>query len=92
MIEQELKDILEKTFPNGTVQVVNDSHHHSGHAGSPGTGQSHFSVTVVDDAFVDKNRVQRHQIINNCINRLFSKGLHALSIRAYTHNEYEGMI
>jgi stress-induced morphogen len=89
MIERELKDILEKTFMDGIVEVMNDSHLHSGHAGSPGTGQSHFTVLVVSDDFVGQSRVMRHQKINQMTKPLFDKGLHALSIKTYTKDEYK---
>ena len=91
MIEHELKDLLKNKFASGHVDVTNDSHLHNGHAGSPGTGQSHFSVTVVSDDFIGKNRVARHQIINETVKPLFQKGLHALSIKAYSLDEYKSM-
>jgi len=88
MIEAQLKDILEKTFDCAHLEVVNDSHHHANHAGSPGTGQSHFSVLVVTNDFIDLSRVQRHQRVNGAVSSLFECGLHALSLNLKTTDEY----
>ena len=89
MIEIELKDLLQKTFPEARIEVSNDSHLHSGHAGSPGTGQSHFTVMVITNSFFGQSRVIRHKKINDAVKPLFKKGLHAISIRAMTIDEFD---
>lgn len=91
MIEDEIKQILEKKFPQDHIGVVNESHLHSGHAGSPRTGQSHFNVLVVSDEFEKMSKIQRHQFIYSALNPLFEKGLHALSMRLYTQSEYKSI-
>ena len=87
MIETELNHILQKTFPDGQVIVENQSHLHAGHGGSPETGQSHFHVTVISDQFDKKSRIERHKIINKAVFSLFSIGLHALSLKAFSKKE-----
>jgi BolA protein len=80
MIEDELKDILQKTFDCQILKIINESDLHQGHAGSPGTGQSHFRVEIVSKDFANLSRVQRHQMVNQAVSHLFDKGLHALSL------------
>ncbi len=80
MIEQELKDILVKKFDCRIIDVINESDLHSGHASSPGTGQSHFRVSIVSNDFRGMSRIQRHQAVNKVVSHLFDKGLHALSL------------
>jgi BolA protein len=41
-ITQKLRD----AFAPVKLKVVNDSDRHAGHAGSPGTGESHFTIIV----------------------------------------------
>lgn len=89
MIEQELKDILEKNIDNEIIEVVNESHLHAGHAGSPGTGQSHFRILIVSDLFENQSRVVRHRLVNQCVEPLFDKGLHALSLNLFTPHEHK---
>lgn len=81
MIETELNTILQKEFPNSEVFVENQSDLHAGHAGSPGTGQSHFEVRITSGKFSGMTRVQMHQWVNELCAPLFAKGLHALSLK-----------
>ena len=92
MIEQELNTILHENFPNAEIIIDNQGHLHAEHHSSPESGDSHFQITVIDDGFESKNRVARHQMVNQLIGALFEKGLHALSLRLYTPNEHKSMI
>ncbi len=80
MIEDELKDILSKKFECQILEVINESHLHAGHAGSPESGESHFRVVIVSLDFENLSRVARHQQVNTAVKHLFNKGLHALSL------------
>ena len=64
------------------LEVINESHLHSGHAGSPGTGESHFRLKIVAEAFEGKSRVERHRIVNALLSDELAGTLHALAIRA----------
>ena len=92
MLEDELKAILLKTFPEADlIEVANESHLHAGHFSSPESGQSHFKVIVVSDAFTCMSRVQRHQAVNQAVKLLFDKGLHALSLNLFSPVEYKNI-
>ena len=58
------------------------SHQHAGHSSSPGTGESHFRVLIVSDAFSGKSRVERHRIVNDVLRDELRDGVHALAIKA----------
>jgi BolA protein len=62
------------------LDVVNDSDKHHGHAGSPQSGESHFTIRIQANAFKDISRVKAHQMIYAVLNQEFKEGLHALSI------------
>lgn len=62
--------------------VTNDSHHHAGHMGDDGTGESHFSVEVVSPAFAGLSRVARQRLVNQALADLLKTRIHALAIRA----------
>ena len=89
MIENELKKRIEDRFSPSVLLIENQSAHHHGHAGSPDSGESHFLVTVVSDDFVSMNRMQRHKAVKETVSGLFSQGLHALSLKLYTQDEYK---
>jgi BolA protein len=82
-IETRLTSALEPTH----LEVVNDSHHHAGHMGDDGTGESHFTVVVESPAFAGLNRVQRQRLVNQALADLLSSRIHALAIRARAPGE-----
>ena len=65
-----------------SLEVINESHMHAGHAGSPGTGESHFRIKVISDEFIGKSRLQIHQMINKILKTELSEDIHALAIEA----------
>jgi stress-induced morphogen len=86
-IEQSIREKLTAAFAPEVLQVVNESHHHAGHAGSPGTGESHFNVKVVSEAFADKSRLERHRMVNDVLADELSGKIHALAITALSPEE-----
>lgn len=72
------------------LDVMNESHMHAGHAGSPGTGESHFRVLVVSPVFQGRSRVDRHRAVNVLLAEEFCDGIHALAIQAYAPGEQGG--
>jgi BolA family transcriptional regulator, general stress-responsive regulator len=85
-MENSIREKLAKAFAPAELQVVNDSHHHAGHLSSPGTGESHFSVMVVSDAFAGKSRLERHRMVNAALAEEL-KTVHALAITALAPQE-----
>ena len=79
-VEQSIREKLSRAFTPEALDVVNDSHHHAGHASSPGTGESHFSVRVVSSAFAGKSRLERHRMVNAVLAEELSGKIHALAI------------
>jgi BolA family transcriptional regulator, general stress-responsive regulator len=61
----------------------------SGNHNVPEGAESHFKVLAVSDKFESLSKIERHQKIYALLNDEFKNGLHALSIRAYTHSEWE---
>lgn len=69
------------------LQVTNDSHHHAGHMGDNGTGESHFSVTVESAAFAGLSRVARQRLVNAALADLLATRIHALAMRTVAPGE-----
>jgi BolA family transcriptional regulator, general stress-responsive regulator len=86
-VEERIKLKLTKAFAPQALEVVNDSQRHAGHAGSPGTGESHFSVKVVSSAFVGKSRLERHRMVNDVLAEELAGKIHALAVSALTPEE-----
>ncbi len=78
IIAERLRDALTPT----RLEVVNDSHHHAGHMGDDGTGETHFTVTIESPAFAGHNRVAQQRMVNKALGDLLSTRIHALAIKA----------
>lgn len=85
--EQTIRDSLMVALEPTRLDVVNESHLHSGHAGSPGTGESHFRVLIVSTAFEGRSRVERHRLVNDALANLLSGRIHALALKAFAPGE-----
>ena len=89
-LEDQIREKLTRAFAPVALEVVNDSHRHAGHAGSPGTGESHFAVKVVSAAFAGKSRVERHRLVNAALAEELAGRIHALAIDAQAPDEGAG--
>ncbi len=86
-IEEQITKKLRQAFAPVALEVVNDSHRHAGHAGSPQTGESHFIIKVVSESFAGKSRVERHRMVNEVLAEELKDRIHALAISALAPEE-----
>ncbi len=70
-----------------TLDVINDSAQHRGHMGDDGSGESHFTVHIVADAFTGQSRVARQRLVNQALGDLMVERVHAMSIKARAPGE-----
>ncbi|MFA5957236.1 BolA family protein [Hyphomicrobium sp.] len=69
------------------LDVVNESELHAGHRNSPGTGESHFRILIVSEAFSGKSRVDRHRLVNDLLKEELAGGVHALALSTIAPGE-----
>lgn len=86
--ELRIRDTLTTAFAPLRLEVVDESHLHAGHTGSPGTGESHFRVLIVSALFAAKSRVERHRLVNAALAGDLAAGVHALAIKALAPAEW----
>lgn len=49
----------------------------------------HFQLTVIDNLFLNKSKVQRQQLVYKALSGAISSGaLHAVSLQVFTEEEY----
>jgi len=87
LIEDQINQILTEELKPTSLEVINDSHKHKGHAGDDGTGQTHFTVKIVSDIFENQSRVDRQRTVMKLLKPCFDAGLHALSLQLKTLDE-----
>ena len=78
---------LTSAFSPQSLDVVDESHLHAGHAGSREGGQTHYRVYIVSNAFEGKSRVDRHRMINTALAAELAGSVHALAIHAAAPGE-----
>ena len=87
-IQAAMEAKLEAEFSPERMAVINESHLHAGHHHSEsghhgtfdGTGETHFRVRIVSQAFAGKSRVERHRAVNALLAEELRGGVHALAI------------
>jgi len=78
---------LTQAFNPLRLDVINESHLHAGHRGSPGTGESHFRVLIVSSAFAGKSRLARHRLVNAILAEELRGKIHALALELHAPDE-----
>ncbi len=86
-VEQTITEKLNSAFAPIELMVVNEFHSHAGHRSSPNTGESHFSVLVVAEAFAGKSRLERHRMVNAALAEELAGRIHALAVTALAPEE-----
>ncbi len=81
-MEETIRTKLTAAFSPVELDVINESHLHAGHAGSPGTGSSHFNVRIVSAAFDGLSRVDRQRKVYAVLKDELAGPVHALALTA----------
>lgn len=82
-----MHDLLSTAFVPDTLEVIDDSHKHVGHAGAR-DGRGHFSIRVVSDRFQGLAPLARHRAVYAALGAMMEHDIHALSIQARTPDEW----
>ena len=75
MNPDEIQELIERGLPGAQARVLSDDN-------------THYQALVVCDAFEGKRPLARHQLVYACLGDLVGGDIHALSIRAYTPDEF----
>lgn len=84
-LEQAITQLLTTELSPDFIEVDNESHLHS----SGKSGNSHFKVTVVSDAFEGMGLVARHRKVQQVVAPVTGGVVHALGIHTYTPDEWQ---
>ncbi|MGE3771843.1 MAG: BolA family protein [Gammaproteobacteria bacterium] len=81
-----IRTALAAAFPGATIEVVDDSHLHRGHAGAR-EGKGHFRVSLTSPVFDGLLPLARHRKVYAALGTLMDSDIHALSIDAKSPRE-----
>ena len=86
-LSDEIHARLTKALAPVVLHVINTSHHHAGHMGDDGSGETHWTVVVASDRFTGLSRIERQRLVNTTLADLLATRIHALEIRARAPGE-----
>ena len=73
-----------------SLDVVDESAKHAGHAGAAPGGQTHWRLEIVSSRFSGKPVVARHRMVYEALGELMQHPIHALAITARSPEELKG--
>ena len=82
LVGKTLEAKLHAAFAPTSLEVIDESAQHQGHAGARPDGESHFRVRIVSAAFKGKSRIEQHRMINQVLALELRERVHALAIEA----------
>ena len=79
MIDAKLRAALDVT----SLEIVDESHLHVGHAGAA-SGGGHFQVVITAKDFSGLSKLARHRLVYEALGDAMKTDIHALSIKAHS--------
>ena len=81
-IEKKIRNFFQSIVK---LEVEDESYNHKGQKGM----ESHFRIFLISHDFSEQTQIQRHRTVNSLLAEEFEKGLHALSLRLLTPEEFK---
>jgi len=82
LIRQKLRELEPEQ-----IEIADESARHAGHEGAK-AGGGHYFLTIVSRKFSGKSPLARHRLVYSILDDMMHKRIHALSIKAYTPEEF----
>ena len=73
---------LESAFEPASLEVIDQSADHAGHAGARPGGETHFRVSIRAEAFRAMGRIERQRAVYAALAEELAGPVHALSVDA----------
>jgi len=80
-VADEISARLSDAFGPSTLEVVDESEQHIGHAGYQEGGESHFRVRIAAPAFAEMSRIARHRAVHAALGKELVGRIHALALK-----------
>lgn len=78
-----IRECLERAFAPVSLEVIDDSHRHAGHAGAR-DGRGHYRVRIVSERFAGTRPLERHRMVYAALGHMMETDIHAVSVVAET--------
>lgn len=85
--QERIQQVLSEEFQPSSLEIIDESWKHAGHAGAREQGGGHFAIRIVSQRFSGLSRLQRHRLVMQALSQYFGPDIHALSIQAQPPEE-----
>ena len=82
-----ITNILNKNFNIHRCFISDVSEAHKGHIGYVKGEETHFEIIIISNDFENKNRLERHKMVNNFLKNEFLGSLHSITYKLMTVSE-----
>ena len=82
-----ITNILNKNLDLYRCLVSDVSESHKGHSGYVKGEETHFEIVIISNDFENKNRLERHKMVNNFLKDEFLGSLHSITYNLMTVSE-----
>ncbi len=79
-VQDRIRAKLEAGLGPGTLEIVDESHRHAGHAEAGEARESHFRVRIVSAAFAGHSRIERQRLVYALLSEELAGPVHALAL------------
>ena len=84
-----ITNILNQNLDLYRCYVSDVSESHKGHSGYVKGEETHFEVFIISNDFENKNRLERHKMVNDFLKNEFLGPLHSITYKLMTISESE---
>ena len=85
-LEPSMRERLKSLAPE-SLEIIDDSAAHAGHAGAAPGGNTHWKIAIVSRVFTGKPPVARHRMVYAALGELMNNPIHAVQIHALAPGE-----
>ena len=79
-MQQRIETKLQAAFTPSTLEVIDESALHAGHAGARPGGETHYRVRMTSVALKGLNRVAQHRAVYDTLADELTERVHALAL------------
>ena len=82
-----IKTIISNKISINHIEIIDQSQQHAGHSQNSGGG--HYTAVIISDDFINKNLVERHQMVYDALGNMMQNEIHAFSMKTLTILEFK---
>jgi BolA protein len=85
-----MKEIIKnklKSLDPISLEIIDESYLHKGHAGYKEGGETHFKIEIISNVFQNMKLIDRHRLVKKLLDEELKTKIHALSLRTKTEEE-----